>query len=302
MCGGEHINIHVLDTLAAGFFCVNSRFGNHLTSVTSCYVSAGQRARQGCEMERRLKEPKHTWVYFSIILHVSLGRLCSSSSSTSRLNGEESLTVCGCSLRVFASWRDHADLCPCVRVTQPPTQLSEPCLYILLISPLKVRTHHHVRWSLFIPAHPLTSFSPSLLGDWLNVGPSSCLPEPPPPINAQTVLLLRMCLFTFVYVTCVNTCMHWNGCHHRSNICTPFSFACRWEETMWWDFPQIPPLSLFKAVLHIIWWCTGIPRWRLCKSVSQTPCAQGRARDREKQNQWQLSSTLYRDYLKFFAY
>lgn len=36
---------------AAGFFCENSRFGNHLTSVTSCYVSAGQRARKECEME-----------------------------------------------------------------------------------------------------------------------------------------------------------------------------------------------------------------------------------------------------------
>lgn len=66
----------------------------------------------------------------------------------------------------------HADLCPCVRDTQPPTQLSES--WLLRFSPLKVRPHHHVRWSLFIPARLPTSFSPSLLGDWLNVGHFSC--------------------------------------------------------------------------------------------------------------------------------
>lgn len=49
--GSECINVHVQDNFAAGFFCENSRFGNHLTSVTSCYVCAGQRARKECEME-----------------------------------------------------------------------------------------------------------------------------------------------------------------------------------------------------------------------------------------------------------
>lgn len=60
--GGECINVHVHDRFAAGFFCENSRFGNHLTSVTSCYVSAGQRASKECEMEgdnwRGLKKKK----------------------------------------------------------------------------------------------------------------------------------------------------------------------------------------------------------------------------------------------------
>lgn len=48
---GECINVRVHDGFAAGFFRENSRFGNHLTSVTSCYVSAGQRASEECEME-----------------------------------------------------------------------------------------------------------------------------------------------------------------------------------------------------------------------------------------------------------
>lgn len=49
--GGGGTNVHVQDGFAAGFFCENSRFWNHLTSVTGCYVCAGQRAREECVME-----------------------------------------------------------------------------------------------------------------------------------------------------------------------------------------------------------------------------------------------------------
>lgn len=52
------MNIHVQDSvLLPGFFyflffCVNSRLGNHLTSVTSCYVSTSQKGpEEETEME-----------------------------------------------------------------------------------------------------------------------------------------------------------------------------------------------------------------------------------------------------------
>ena len=55
----------------------------------------------------------------------------------------------------------------CACVTRPPPQQSR--LHILLLSSLKVRAHHHVRWSLLIAALPPTSFSQSRLSEWLNV-------------------------------------------------------------------------------------------------------------------------------------
>lgn len=37
------ISIHVQDSILLLGFCANSGFGNHLTSVTSCYVSPSQK-------------------------------------------------------------------------------------------------------------------------------------------------------------------------------------------------------------------------------------------------------------------
>lgn len=41
------MSIHVQDSVLLPGFCENGGFGNHLTSVTSCYVSPSRRDRGG---------------------------------------------------------------------------------------------------------------------------------------------------------------------------------------------------------------------------------------------------------------
>ena len=134
---------------------------------------------------------------------------------------------------------------PCVRVTQPPPQPCEPCLYILLPSSWKVRAHHRVRWSLFIPALPPTSFSPSRLSEWVNVVhlSKSRLQDffASPPFWASLPCRVPF----WISNICVHTSQR--GVLRCSSARLYVWFACRWEEeSMWWDFPQIRPLSWLR--------------------------------------------------------
>lgn len=44
-CVGACMSIHARDSVSLPGFCANGGFGNHLTSVTSCYVSPTLRDR-----------------------------------------------------------------------------------------------------------------------------------------------------------------------------------------------------------------------------------------------------------------
>lgn len=127
--------------------------------------------------------------------------LCSSSWSMSQFNSKSricntNVDVASGSLQSEETTQIFVHVHMFVSLSHPHS--SESCLYYcLLISPWKVRTHHHVRWSLFIPARPPASFSQTWLGDWLNVGHFSCLwhsvppslpneyPDPPPALDVS---------------------------------------------------------------------------------------------------------------------
>lgn len=253
----------------------------------------------------RLKKAYFTIVLFSFLsfspcLQVSAAPLdpCHSLTAKSSI----CTTNVDVAFKIFAIQRDNKNLCPCARVcvTQPPTQLSESCLYFgLLISPLKVRTHHRVRWSLFIPARLPAPFSQTWLRNWLNVGHFSSLPNEC--LDSETLhVSLHVCVCDMREETHALT---WISCIDYASAL--FSDLLAGEEVKSSD-------EIFLTSSHYLY-------ARVCCTLSdgaqklldtdcgnrfyQTPNTQRRDRDREKErNRCQLSSNLYIEYLKFLGY
>lgn len=243
VCGGRaYLSIHVQVSVLLPGFCVNGGFGNHLTSVTGCYVSPSWRDRGGdgeWQSKRLRKKPGNctgfTWadrndikilskVLFSfslfyfllshllscthaitlygyvLVIFVSLWISYSFESGEPRGKGQAFflpntkgwaglniplLQLTG-SMSCFeeSCWIMNIDITVPQYAQQMETHMyrhkgvplspthvspSHPHSRVSFVSTSssssswKVRAHHHVRWSLFIPALPPASFSQSRL-------------------------------------------------------------------------------------------------------------------------------------------